>query len=114
MTGSRTAEPGADLKSKELHVLGPGVLRGKTNAFTKIEPDLPPDQGGLMESLARALELLFGCHHRNVSRVFTIGGQTYRVCWECGTKFHYSLASMSIEHRALTPRVTALRQVPTS
>ena len=67
-----------------------------------------------MEWLARVLELLFGCHHRNVSRVFTIGGQTYRVCCDCGAKFRYSLANMSIAYSTLAPRVAALRHVHTS
>jgi uncharacterized membrane protein len=52
-----------------------------------------------MESLMSTLDFLFGCHHSNLSRVFTIGGRTYRVCCHCGAKFKYSLASMCIEQR---------------
>lgn len=37
---------------------------------------------------------LFCCHHRHVSRVFTIGGSTYQVCVECGTRFEYSVETM--------------------
>lgn len=37
---------------------------------------------------------LFCCHHRHVSRVFTIGGSTYQVCVECGTRFEYSIEAM--------------------
>jgi hypothetical protein len=29
---------------------------------------------------ATLLDFLFGCHHSNLSRVFTIRRQTYRVC----------------------------------
>jgi len=35
-------------------------------------------------------ESLFGCHHRDLSRVFTIKKRTYRVCFECGREFDYS------------------------
>lgn len=45
------------------------------------------------------LDILFGCHHSHLSRVFTIGGETYRVCCGCGAKFEYSLHTMSIERR---------------
>lgn len=48
--------------------------------------------------LACVLELAFGCHHRNVSRVFTINGHSYKVCCDCGATFDYSLRTMSITH----------------
>lgn len=49
--------------------------------------------------VANALEYAFGCHHRKLSRVFTINNQTYRVCCDCGATFNYSLETMSIRHR---------------
>jgi len=55
--------------------------------------------GWLLEWLAVVLEFLFGCRHHNLSRVFTMERQTYRVCCECGARFGYSLATMSIERR---------------
>ncbi len=45
----------------------------------------------------RLLEFLFGCHHSSLSRVFTIGRRTYRVCCECGAEFDYSLEKMAIK-----------------
>jgi len=39
---------------------------------------------------------IFGCHHRHLSRVFTIDRQTYRVCFACGTKLRYSWRMMSL------------------
>ena len=45
------------------------------------------------------LEFLFGCHHGQLSRVFTIGGESYQVCCDCGAKFAYSLQTMSIVRR---------------
>lgn len=46
--------------------------------------------------LANALEVAFGCHHRKLSRVFTVQGHGYKVGCDCGATFHYSLESMSI------------------
>jgi hypothetical protein len=51
----------------------------------------------LIVLLLEAYDLFFGCHHSNLSRVFTIDGNTYRVCLGCGAKFAYSLATMSLE-----------------
>lgn len=52
-----------------------------------------------MGKLVAMLDFVFGCHHSNLSRVFTFGGRTYRVCCGCGAKFEYSLAGMCIERR---------------
>jgi hypothetical protein len=46
--------------------------------------------------LTKVYDFIFGCHHSNLSRVFTIGGDTYIVCCLCGIKFPYSLDSMSM------------------
>jgi hypothetical protein len=35
-------------------------------------------------------EFLFGCHHRKLSRIFTIQKRTYQVCIRCGRQFEYS------------------------
>ncbi len=51
--------------------------------------------------LQSAAELLFGCHHRKLSRVLTMEGQTFRVRLECGSRFKYSLETMSLERRSL-------------
>ncbi len=50
-----------------------------------------------MEILTAALDFLFGCHHGNLSRVFTLERHSYRVCCDCGKRFDYSLKSMSIQ-----------------
>ncbi len=49
--------------------------------------------------LASALEFAFGCHHRRLSRVFTIDHHSYKVCCDCGATFNYSLEKMSIRRR---------------
>jgi hypothetical protein len=60
--------------------------------------------------LVLILDFLFGCHHGHLSRVFTIGGETYRVCFDCGARFEYSMETMSIEGRIpLAPMMTRFR-----
>ena len=71
------------------------------------------EEGPLWDSfthpLANVLELAFGCHHSNVSRVFTINGHSYKVCCDCGATFEYSLRTMSVRpHRRL---LSALRRL---
>lgn len=50
-----------------------------------------------MAKVMTVLDFIFGCHHRHLSRVFTIDHRTYRVCCDCGAKFSYSLDSMRME-----------------
>ena len=53
--------------------------------------------------LTALLNFLFGCHHGNLSRVFTIRRRTYRVCCDCGAEFDYSLELMAIHRRQTQP-----------
>jgi len=50
-----------------------------------------------MTTLSRTLELLFGCHHRDLSRVFTINKRTYQVCFDCAREIDYSWDRMGLE-----------------
>ncbi len=50
-----------------------------------------------MPILTALFEFLFGCHHQNLSRVFTIRARTYKVCTDCGAEFDYSLQTMSLK-----------------
>jgi hypothetical protein len=50
-----------------------------------------------MSWLTKIYNIIFGCLHSNLSRVFTIRGETYVVCFLCGTKFAYSLDTMSVQ-----------------
>ena len=47
-----------------------------------------------MKPLLWVLQSAFGCHHSQMSRVFTIKKRTYRVCFQCGKEFEYSWALM--------------------
>jgi hypothetical protein len=40
-----------------------------------------------MNPLLWIFQFAFGCHHRHMSRVFTINKRTYRVCFDCGGEF---------------------------
>jgi hypothetical protein len=51
------------------------------------------------QPFANFLDFAFGCHHRKLSRVFTIDKHTYKVCCDCGATFNYSLETMSVHHR---------------
>ncbi len=64
-----------------------------------------------MERLLAGLDVLFGCHHGPLSRVFMIGGQTYQVCCDCGAEFKYSLAKMSTERRIRRTSATTMLRV---
>ncbi len=50
-----------------------------------------------MPILTALFEFLFGCHHQNLSRIFTIRARTYKVCMDCGAEFDYSLRTMSLK-----------------
>jgi len=53
-----------------------------------------------MERVMTVLDFVFGCHHRHLSRVFTIDRRTYRVCCDCGRNFSYSLDGMCMGRSA--------------
>jgi hypothetical protein len=57
-------------------------------------------------------DFLFGCHHRKLSRVFTIGRRTYRVCCDCGATFNYSLDAMRMESPFYSRRTAAFPPSP--
>ena len=40
-----------------------------------------------MTPFAKLFQFVLGCHHRHLSRVFTIKNRTYKVCFDCGEEF---------------------------
>lgn len=73
-------------------------------------PEDVPLWDSVMHPFANALDFAFGCHHRKLSRVFTMEGHTYKVCCSCGRRFDYSLHTMTIRHRrTLFSALTHLR-----
>jgi hypothetical protein len=61
----------------------------------KMYEDIPLWES-VTEPFSNVLDLAFGCHHRKLSRVFTINNRSYKVCCECGATFNYSLETMSV------------------
>jgi hypothetical protein len=47
-----------------------------------------------MKLLLWLFQFFVGCHHNQLSRVFTIKQRTYQVCFQCGKEFEYSWALM--------------------
>jgi hypothetical protein len=49
----------------------------------------------IMELFQSVFEAIFGyCRHSNLSRPFTIDGQTYKVCIDCSQQVFYSRDTM--------------------
>ena len=48
----------------------------------------------IYEALHWVFQFVFGCHHGELSRVFTIKKRTYQVCFECGREIDYSWERM--------------------
>jgi hypothetical protein len=55
-----------------------------------------PAYGHFLRAFECMFVWIFGCHHRHLSRVFTIDRQTYQVCFACGAKLRYSWRTMSL------------------
>lgn len=53
-----------------------------------------PPAAGPMSLPLRIFQFAFGCHHVQLSRVFTIKKRTYQVCFDCGQELEYSWAEM--------------------
>jgi hypothetical protein len=63
---------------------------------------------GAMRTFSNAIfEWIFGCHHRRLSRVFTIDHKTYQVCFACGRKLQYSWRGMSLIKTSETSQTLA-------
>jgi len=85
-----TATPG------ELNLLITGSLGAVWFGIRPASAQLVDGNGGLMPILTAIFEFLFGCHHNDLSRAFTIRTRTYKVCMDCGAEFDYSLQTMSL------------------
>jgi hypothetical protein len=44
------------------------------------------EPNGLAALISKWLTRAFGCWHREMSRPFTLGGQSYRTCLDCGAR----------------------------
>jgi hypothetical protein len=62
-------------------------------------------------------ELLLGCRHDHLTRLFTIEQHTYKVCLECGKQIYYSADTMlplsrREVRRMLVTKTGALKVIP--
>ncbi len=48
----------------------------------------------VLRTAVNLVSSVFGCGHGRMSRPFTIGGQSYLVCLNCGRKVFYSPTEM--------------------
>jgi hypothetical protein len=62
----------------------------------------------LITTLLWMFDVVCGCHHQRLSRVFTIRSRTYQVCIECGREFEYSWERM----HSIWSNVTAKAYAP--
>ena len=51
-------------------------------------------------------DFFFGCRHKELSRPFSTGGETYKVCLKCGAHFPFSWEAM-----AVTPKRTGSKKL---
>jgi hypothetical protein len=62
----------------------------------------------LMRAFSNAIfEWIFGCHHRRLSRVFTIDHKRTGCCFACGRKLQYSWRAMSLIKTSETSQTLA-------
>ena len=64
-----------------------------------------------MKLLLRFFQVFFGCHHQQLSRVFTIKARTYHVCLECGQEFERVAAGVHPDVHAEFVRQRPIRAV---
>ena len=61
----------------------------------------------------RIMNWFFGCRHDSMSRVFTLKSRSYRVCYDCGHEFNYSLTQMKIAAEPIPARILGGAEVLT-
>src|ERR1700687_2731981 len=66
-------------------------------------------KAGPMKALRWLLHVLLRCHHRQLTRVFTISNRTYQVCIACGREIDYSWELM----HSVQPKVGGNASTPT-
>jgi hypothetical protein len=57
-----------------------------------------------MKPLLWLFQFVLGCHHSQMSRVFTIKKRTYQVCCGCGQEFEYSWTLMHPNRSSVVDR----------
>ena len=68
-------------------------------------------RSGPMNPLHWMIQFAFGCHHRHISRVFTIKRRTYKVCLDCGHEFGLPDADTTNQYSISEIRTTRLKKI---
>jgi hypothetical protein len=75
----------------------------------------------ITEFLQSIVEAIFGfCRHNNLSRPFTIEGQTYKVCMDCSSQVYYSRETMKplsrreLRHLRAADAIAAVSVMPST
>jgi hypothetical protein len=75
------------------------IASGPTGAISR--PPVPTAaRPGMKRLFLRLFHYACGCHHRRLSRVFTIQRRTYKICRDCGREFNYSRPGQTGQGRA--------------
>lgn len=56
------------------------------------------------------LARLFGCWHKQISRPFTIGSDSYQACLECGARRHFDAKNLKTYGSFHFPPTATLRK----
>jgi hypothetical protein len=64
----------------------------------------------VLTQVVHSITSVFGCRHDRLSRPFTIQGQSYMVCLECGRKVFYSMDEMRRLSRGELRRMRSAQQ----
>ena len=78
-------------------ILHPVVLKEVPARAAQIEEGQP--------RLRRLVSRIFVCWHRKMSRPFTRGGETYRVCLRCGKHRQFDLKEWKTKGSYYNPKV---------
>lgn len=61
--------------------------------YKLVQTNASSQAGGVSSWLAK----VFGCWHKEMSRPFSIQGQTYRTCLDCGARRQFNLGNWEMQ-----------------
>lgn len=60
------------------------IMQARQAILNQYQQGTEVNLNGLRTNLSNWLTRVFGCWHREMSRPFTLEGESYRVCLDCG------------------------------
>jgi hypothetical protein len=70
-----------------------------SSAFRPLDSPNQQASENFIESLRYVLRRIVSCWHLQMSRPFTLGGHTYRICSKCGLRRDFDLHTWSMKGR---------------